>query len=310
MNTRVHLNNIRNIAGGIDWADSRFSWGKAYVASVFAALAYEEIPEFELKKSKRAKIIPSDSYQAHIARWESRQIRAAIENIDGEFRTITIVRRAVLITITQLQDVIFISLRGTTLCYADIVADVDARKASYSLGFGEKLRFHRGFFEAVIDCIDEVVEKVRDLRTGDTPIYITGHSLGGAMAAIFLAKLAEGGYHPYFRPRTYQIPEAVACYTFGMPRYQDLNAKAYLPQPFHIFNELDPVPTLPPTMMGFVDSPDERCLNSIPELTMLKSKGNVGLRAKRFTAKILSPSDHRMERYLERTQAMYHGVEL
>lgn len=310
MNTRMHLNNATDIASRVNWADPHFSWQKAYVASVFAALAYEEIPEFELKKSKRAKIIPSDSYQAHISRWQSRQVRATIGNIDGEFRTITIIRRAVLITITQLQDVMFISLRGTTLCYADIMADIDARKASYSLGYGEKLRFHRGFFEAVIDCIDEVVEKVQELRIGDTPIYLAGHSLGGAMAAIFLAKLAEGGYHPYFRPRTYRIPEAVACYTFGMPRYQDFNAKAYLPQPFHIFNELDPVPTLPPTMMGFVDSPDERCLNAIPELTVLTSKGNMGLRAKQFTAKILSPSDHRMERYLERTQAMANGVEL
>lgn len=199
MNTRLHLNRATNIAAHVNWEDPRFSWEKAYIASVFAALAYEEIPGFELKKSKRAKIIPSDSYQAHIARWETRQVRATIGNIDWEYRTSAIVRRAVLITITQLQNVMFISLRGTTWCYADIMADLNARKACYSLGFGEKLRFHRGFFEAVIDCIDEVVEKVRELRVGDTPIYITGHSLGGAMAAILLAKLAEGGYHPYYR---------------------------------------------------------------------------------------------------------------
>lgn len=49
MNTRTHLNNATDIASRVNWADPRFSWQKAYVASVFAALAYEEIPEFELK---------------------------------------------------------------------------------------------------------------------------------------------------------------------------------------------------------------------------------------------------------------------
>jgi hypothetical protein len=43
------------------WGESNFAWRKSYISALFSSLAYEEIPEFELKSSKRAKVIPCDS---------------------------------------------------------------------------------------------------------------------------------------------------------------------------------------------------------------------------------------------------------
>jgi len=302
----THFNEARLLADNIDnWADDQFSWDKAYVAAVFAALAYEELPQFEMKKSKRAKIIPCDSYQAHVSRWEATQRRASVNDLDTEIAIDVIFRSRLIITVTRLSKVIFVSLRGTTLSFSDFKADLDVRKVRYQSGFGESARLHRGFFDAVLECFDEVVERLKATNTGpNVPIYITGHSLGGAMAAILYARLDENDFHPYrHRPR-HRISPATSCYTFGMPRYGDTSAKAVLPQPFHTYNELDAIPTLPPKLLGFADSANERCLNAIPEIAMVQSKGDFALRKGKGIATILGVSDHRMERYMERTNGM------
>ena len=77
MDFHAHFNDAQRLADSIDdWESDAFAWQKAYVAAVFAAVAYEEVPQFELKKSKRAKLIPCDRFQAHVSRWETEQRRA------------------------------------------------------------------------------------------------------------------------------------------------------------------------------------------------------------------------------------------
>lgn len=304
----AHFNDAQRLADTIDdWADGQFGWNKAYVAAVFAALAYEELPQFELKKSKRAKIIPCDSYQAHVSRWETTQRRASVQELDMNTRIEVIVTSQLVITISRLTKVIFVSLRGTTISFSDFKADLDFRKVRYQSGFGESARLHRGFFDAVLECFDEVVERLRATNKDlNVPVYIAGHSLGGAMAAILHARLDEADFHPFrHRPR-HRISPATSCYTFGMPRYGDTSAKAVLPQPYHIYNELDAIPTLPPKLLGFADSANERCLNAIPEIALVKSKGDFALRKGKGIATVLGVSDHRMERYMERTNGMRH----
>ena len=306
MNFGEHFNQVRNLmTQPDDWNDRAFSWRKAYICSVFSRLAYEVVPKFELKKSKRAKIIPCDGYQAHISRWESSADLPGEIQLDLETPVRIIVRRHVIVTITRINNVIFIALRGTTLSFADVIADIDFRKIDFGWGFRAKMQVHHGFFDAVLECFDEVVENVKALTGGArVPLYVTGHSLGGAMAAVLNARLAEADYHPRFRPRIYGIPDVTSCYSFGMPRFQDVTAKAILPQPYHIFNELDVIPTLPPTVLGFADAPNERCLNANSQLATLVEKGNLPFRIKSFKPSILGISDHRMERYLERLDAM------
>lgn len=306
-----HFNDAQLLADNINnWNESTFSWQKAYVASAFAAIAYEEVPLFELKKTRRAKVIPCDRYQAHVSRWETEQRRASVALLDTNTPIEVVVRDRVVITITRLQRVIFISLRGTTRSFADVKADFDVRKVKYSLGLGETVRLHRGFFDAVLECFDEVVDKVASLNSEHVPVYVTGHSLGGAMAAVFHARLAENDFRPVGHQCRHRIPPSLSCYTFGMPRYGNLSAKSLLPQPFHIFNELDLVPTLPPTILGFADSANERCLNAIPELMTLLSKGNLALRSGKGIATVLGLSDHRMERYVERLNVMRNNSTL
>jgi predicted lipase len=306
MDFYTHFNDAQRLADSIDdWETDSFTWQKAYVAAVFAAIAYEEVPQFELKKAKRAKLIPCDRYQAHVSQWETAQRRASISDLDTNIQTEVIVRGQVVITVSRLRRVIFLSLRGTTLSFADFKADLDIRKVRYQSGFGESARLHRGFFDAVLECFDEVVDKLRVMNNDPhVPVYVTGHSLGGAMAAIFHARLDEADFHPFRHRSRHRVPPSTSCYTFGMPRYGDTTAKSRLPQPFHTFNELDAVPTLPPRLLGFADSANERCLNAIPDVAPILTKGDWAFRSGKGIATVLGISDHRMERYVERTNAM------
>ena len=291
-----YLHDAQQLTGQItDWDNPQFDWRKSFVACVFAAAAYEEMPKFELKGAKRAKVIPCDSFQANFARVQDGGTLPTLRRLDTDQGFSVITRDRIVVIITKVHDVIFISLRGTTLCFADFKADLDARKVRYPVGLGDSVRLHRGFFDAVLDCYDEVMERVHELRGPDTPIYVTGHSLGGAMAAIFYAKLAE-------RRSLNQRREshATACYTFGMPRFGDLSAKSFLPAPHHVFNQFDAIPTLPPSFMGFADCGNERCIDARPEVIPIISKGNAGFRKSKGIATLLGVSDHRMEKYLER----------
>lgn len=292
----------KNKASAItNWKDRTFSWDKGYVCCAMAALAYEEVPEFELKNSERAKVIPCDSYQAHVSRWNENGSISTISGLDlgSDSNLETVIRERVIVSITGFPNVIFVAFRGTTVSFADIKTDLDIRKAKISVGAGDSVKLHRGFFNAVLDCYDETVEKVAELNKNKVPVYVTGHSLGGAMASIFHSRISlERGY-PFRR----QPPNfcTTACYSFGMPRTGDTQAKLLLAQPYHIYNEFDAIPTLPPTFLGYVDSPNERTLNAIPKQTNIRKKGNFGFRLKTGLLRI---SDHRMERYTERLKKM------
>ena len=147
MNLYEKLDDIQRLVRKVaTWSNEAFDWKKAYGASLFASLAYEEIPEFELKTSERAKVIPCDSYQAHVSRWESDQTRSTLAGIDSQIPRGVVVREQVVVTAFQLPEVIFVAFRGTTISFADFKADLDVRKARYPLGFGESVKFHRGFF--------------------------------------------------------------------------------------------------------------------------------------------------------------------
>lgn len=123
MDIYSHFNKAQKVAEDLsdnDWNKNIFNWQKAYIATVLAALAYEKIPPFELEKSKRAKIIPCGNYQANFSRWE-----IGVPLNEPDLKIDFVVRTRVVVAIAHLSKAIFISLRGTTLSFADFKADLD-----------------------------------------------------------------------------------------------------------------------------------------------------------------------------------------
>lgn len=97
--------------------------------------------------------------------------------------------------------------------------------------------FHQGFAEATDTLIPQIIPL---LRPGNKVVF-TGHSLGGAMAAIAAARL-------------HQMCDITNVITFGQPRIgkqSAVNMLAGLDWDRYVHGN-DVVPTVPPTEFGFV----------------------------------------------------------
>jgi hypothetical protein len=95
-------------------------------------------------------------------------------------------------------------------------------------------RVHHGFSTALRRTWRQIETILADVR--DRPLFLTGHSMGGALAVLTASRLAKLGHPP------------VATYTFGAPRVGDAAfCASYALPTYRIVNRLDLVPELPPT---------------------------------------------------------------
>jgi hypothetical protein len=157
--------------------------------------------------------------------------------------------------------VVILSYRGTEpATLGNWLADADVGSASLMLG-AEALGVHAGFYRNVRATLWAVNNELRLALRGrslshpekelDHPmqaLYVTGHSLGGAMAVLFSLSLAGNVDQR-------AIAEKLrAVYTFGQP----LTVGEPLPEAaraigrklFRHVNPRDPVPALPPVAWG------------------------------------------------------------
>jgi hypothetical protein len=135
-----------------------------------------------------------------------------------------------------------VSFRGTE-SDDDVMADINiARSPGPSGG-----RVHQGFSTALSE-VEPLIDSRMSLLAAGTRLYVTGHSLGGALANIFLARALDR--RPDLR---------YALYTFGSPRVGNQDFAALLESKaadaktpllrFH--NGADPVATKPPAFFGW-----------------------------------------------------------
>jgi hypothetical protein len=124
-----------------------------------------------------------------------------------------------------------LAFRGTEKeVIRDIQADIDAKLESM-VGGGKS---HRGFSKAYWAVGDEIQDTLDDPQFCEYRLYLTGHSLGGALANI-AAKFIDhkGGIS--------------ACYTFGAPRVGNKDwVEEIKPPVYRIVNSSDVVPMMPP----------------------------------------------------------------
>ena len=128
-----------------------------------------------------------------------------------------------------------IVFRGTTNV-RDWMKNVDIRsvpvegsKSGASVTVGS---FHRGFHDNYRSVHEEIERRLAGNE--NLPLYITGHSLGGALAVIAT----------WYR----SAQRLAACYTFGAPRVGDhLLMGSFRTPIYRIVNAADPVPFLPPS---------------------------------------------------------------
>lgn len=102
-------------------------------------------------------------------------------------------------------------------------------------------KVHHGFADAVESITADLIERGNWVKG---PMFVTGHSLGGALALLAAQVLERAGFH------------VTAVYTFGGPRTGNGGwAHSYDallgPRTFRLVNEEDIVPRVPGWLMGY-----------------------------------------------------------
>jgi triacylglycerol lipase len=155
--------------------------------------------------------------------------------------------------VAKKDDYIIICFRGTN-SVTDMVFDAWFSKVP---AFGGKGKVHKGFQKALESIWPQLIKKMDK----NTRVFVTGHSLGGALAILAAHRLTLENY------------TVAAVYTFGAPRvgnrefkktYDDLlKDKTFL----HI-NYTDIVPTAAPEILGFIHPGNIRTFNKDHEMSV------------------------------------------
>ncbi|VEF13697.1 lipase family protein [Pseudomonas fluorescens] len=202
---------------------------------------YEEVPY-----SKRLEVLPFDpslypevnnpdlgDQQEHPAKLHFFDDRKQVDSTDTQA------------FITHHDELILISVRGTSEIRPDAMRDGDAYQVPFEEGEG---KVHRGFYGGAQAVYPFVVSYLERFYSGQK-LLITGHSLGGAIALILSEMLRRDPQY---------LPEIV-LYTYGAPRAGDTifieSAKALVHH--RIVNQNDPVPSVPATWMNTFSKPKE-----------------------------------------------------
>ncbi|HRI12798.1 MAG TPA: lipase family protein [Verrucomicrobiota bacterium] len=126
---------------------------------------------------------------------------------------------------------VLVSFRGTKEL-GDWLTDLNALRASVSYG-----ELHRGFLDAFNDVRSALRDLVEQAGASGKRVWVTGHSLGGALSTIMAGELLG------------ELP-IHGIYTFGQPRVVNRRSQAYFREPyagryFRFVNDDDIVPKVP-----------------------------------------------------------------
>ena len=131
---------------------------------------------------------------------------------------------------------IIVAFRGTGTA-ADLAVDMIARQLTFPYARHAGLT-HIGFTELYSSCRGSLL-KLLNRMSSSKSLYVTGHSLGGALATLAGLDIALNSHHK--KPR---------IYTFGAPRVGDPVFARYFNRHIdlccRVSNQSDIVPRLPP----------------------------------------------------------------
>jgi hypothetical protein len=198
-------------------------------------------------------------------------------------------------------DLIVVVFRGT-----EDLLDWRTNVNAHWVGLQGDVKVHTGFFQAYYPVRDTLFKAVRRLLNAkQRPVYITGHSLGGALALMATAELAND--------EEAAVRDSIAaCYTFGCPKAGDRSFDQFVKVPlYRITNGVDMVPAVPPVFSGYKHVGDTRYFGNLgisplrraPTILQKIWRTAFGLIAFIRTRRLLNIADHSMDVYVAKLEA-------
>lgn len=136
---------------------------------------------------------------------------------------------------------IWIIFRGT-YTFSEFISDIDYSQTNY---MGTKMKVHRGFYKIFQNVKKQIKDELNKLEPDK--IFITGHSLGGAIATLLAPEMINKNCETY-------------VYCFGTPKVGDAAFADFINQNcnvFNIVNQSDVVPTIPPSVCANFKNKEE-----------------------------------------------------
>ena len=198
--------------------------------------------------------------------------------------------------LARTDDFAVVAFRGTD-SYVDWKTNLMSESVSVETRLGS-VEIHKGFKKAYDRIGAQLLADVNSHVPKDKGLYLTGHSLGGALAQIASTQLERDNL--------------AACYTFGAPRVGDLSFDRLVVCPHYRFvNGWDLVTTLPPPLFSpYRHTGDPRLLTASGKPIMRRDRSPfvkifhtiVGIVSFIFgNPRLLE--DHRMEAYIDKIKA-------
>jgi hypothetical protein len=286
------INEVHSLLGKLSSLPDDRSPNVRYICALFAELAYYHIPQWEIDDKKRAKLIPCDAYKALVRGGAPTNVTTLLRQLDLPHGFV-VADRGVIAVGFVLNRLLFIGFRGTQFLFdwrinlRSRLMPVNPRiilRAPFVFS-SISGRLHSGFCEESIRISMRVRDAIHDSNLGDIDhVFLTGHSLGGAVAAISESFI--------------RVAPTSVC-IFGSPRYADLSAYASLLSglPTQVRRPGDVVPTVPPRSFGYADHPYEFGTNGAAYVDPASYSSAFGgcLRWVQFLAGCFEP--HSMEAY-------------
>ncbi len=220
----------------------------AHLMAQMAQLAYlpMETPE---GRQELARVLETAQFTLVNAYWDDPEKRQAFTSDYRDLGTQAF--------LAERDDCAILVFRGTT-DVTDWKTNFQIRKIRVQVGeFNNKtqnVRVHKGFYNAFAQRRPEIEADIEAIESQPIkkPIYITGHSLGGALAQIATAAFTSD--------------QIAACYTFGSPRPGDPDFDRFVKPPhYRITSGADIIPFIPFFVLGYRHTGDSRHIGGEPE---------------------------------------------
>ncbi|MBG6119342.1 MULTISPECIES: lipase family protein [unclassified Sphingobium] len=217
---------------------------RAGAAAIVAHLAYCTVTDEERADVKRATLIPCEAFQQLVRLTESFDIVAALAALDFADPIIVRTRRFVALGLPAGSE-LHIGIRGTVSAYDwSLNARAWPRRDNCL-----PLYFHGGFLTEASLLAGKLAAAIAAHRSAPNleRVFLHGHSLGGAIAAILHQK--RGLLLPVMHPQMRR--NSGDCYVFGTPRTVWHHGQEFIDQPFALRRPDDFVPRVPAAMLGY-----------------------------------------------------------